>query len=100
VEQGQSYTFNTNEADEYGANVRCTVNYKKMASCERMSISCSQFDLGNGDMLRVIRGGNKRTFRGTTGPNIQTTNNMRVIFKSNREDHGTGASCTVSCVSG
>ena len=61
VEQGQSYTFNTNEADEYGPNVRCTVNYRKMASCERMRISCSQFDFGSGDVLRVIRGGNKRT---------------------------------------
>ena len=61
VAQGESYTFNTNSDDEYGADVRCTVNYKKTGSCNRLRILCNQFDLGNGDILRVIRGGNKRT---------------------------------------
>ena len=61
VEQGESYIFDTNEADHYGANVRCDVRYNMMESCRRMSISCSPFDLGNGDFLRVFRGMNRRT---------------------------------------
>ena len=61
VAEGESYNFNTNSAAEYGADVRCTVNYKKTGSCTRLRILCNQFDLGNGDILRVVRGGNKRT---------------------------------------
>ena len=61
VNQGESYQFNTNEADKYGANVKCLVTYKRRGSCKKMSVSCNQFSLAAGDMLRVQRGRNKQT---------------------------------------
>jgi len=101
VNKGESYTFNTNKAGKYGANVKCTVTYRKMNSCKKMKISCSQFSLGGGDMLRVTRGRNKQTFKGTTEPTLETSGKtMKVFFKSNKKKHGAGASCTVACVSG
>ena len=61
VNQGESYRFNTNEAAKYGANVKCLVTYKRRGSCKKMSVSCDQFSLAAGDMLRVQRGRNKQT---------------------------------------
>jgi len=101
VKKGDSYTLNTNKASKYRANVQCTVTYRKMSSCSKMKISCSKFSLGAGDMMRVIRGRNKQTFRGSTGPVLATSGKtIKVFFKSNRKKHGAGASCTVTCSSG
>merc|ERR1712037_347484 len=53
-----------------------------------------------GDMLRVIRGRNKQTFKGTNGPPELTTGGktMKLFFKSNKKKHGEGATCIVECV--
>jgi len=100
VRKGQSFTFKTQNKAKYGANVRCTVTYRKVKTCKKMKISCSKFSLNTGDMLQVIRGKNRQTFRGTKGPVLQTSgNSMKVFFKSNKKKHGLGATCTVSCVS-
>ena len=61
VKKGESYTFNTNKAAKYGANVRCTVTYRRTKTCKKMTISCSQFSLAAGDMVRVTRGKNRQT---------------------------------------
>jgi len=99
VNKGESYQFKTNEAAKYGANVRCLVTYKRRGSCKKMKVSCDQFSLATGDTLRVQRGRNKQTFRGSSGPTLETTVKvMKVFFKSNRKKHGTGATCTVECV--
>jgi len=98
VKKGESYTFNTNKAAKYGANVRCTVAYRRTKTCKKMTISCSQFSLAAGDMVRVARGKNKQMFKGSKGPVLSTSgNNITVFFKSNKKKHGAGATCTVAC---
>jgi len=98
VQNGESYIFNTNEGNSYGPNIRCNVTYKKMNSCEKLKITCSKFSLGGGDILRVKRGKNKQIFKGDTGPSLETSaKTMKLFFKSNKKNHGAGATCTVSC---
>jgi len=100
VNKGESFTFNTNEAAKYGPNVRCTVVYRKMKTCKKMKISCSKFSLAAGDTMRVSRGRNKQTFKGSKGPVLTTSGkNISVFFKSNKKKHGSGATCTVTCTS-
>merc|ERR1712013_850579 len=73
---GQATAFpkgRTNKAAKYGANVRCLVTYKRRGSCKKMKVSCDQFSLATGDTLRVQRGRNKQTFRGSAGPTLETT---------------------------
>merc|ERR1712117_1016286 len=73
VKEGESYRFETNEASKYGPNVKCLVTYKRRGSCKKMRVSCDQFSLATGDTLRVQRGRNKQTFRGSSGPTLETT---------------------------
>ena len=61
VGKGEIYTFNTNKAINYRGNVKCTVSYRKMKSCTRMRISCTQFSLGAGDILKVSAGKKRQT---------------------------------------
>jgi len=98
VEKGKSYSFQTNEGTRYGPNMKCNLTYKRMSGCKKMKISCDQFSLGAGDFLRIKAGKYKETFKGQTGPSIETKNKaVRIFFKSNKKKHGTGAKCTVSC---
>ena len=60
VEKGKSYSFNTNEGNKYGANMKCNAVFKKMKGCKTMKLSCDQFSLGGGDSLRVQRGKKKQ----------------------------------------
>jgi len=98
VAKGKSYSFKTNEGNKYEAGMKCNVVYKKMKGCKTMKLSCEQFSLGGGDSLRVQTGKNKQLFRGKVGPSLQTkVKSMKLFFKSNRRNHGAGATCTISC---
>ena len=55
ITEGDIFRFNTNEASIYGANVNCLVTYKRLAPCDMMRVSCDQFSLASGDILRVTR---------------------------------------------
>merc|ERR1712108_37096 len=85
---------------KYGANVKCMVTYKRKGSCKKLIVACGdKFSLAAGDMLRVIRGRNKQTFKGTNGPPGLATGGktMKLFFKSNKKKHGAGATCIVEC---
>jgi len=100
VKEGESYRFETNEAAKYGANVKCMVTYRRQGSCKKLRVACgNKFSLAAGDMLRVIRGRNKQTFKGTNGPPGLATGGktMKLFFKSNKKKHGAGATCIVEC---
>jgi len=63
-----------------------------------MKLSCDEFNLGGGDSLRVQRGKKKQLFKGKVAPNLKTNGKvMKLFFKSNKKNHGTGASCTITC---
>ena len=60
VEKGKSYTFQTNDGNRYGPNMKCNLTYKKEKDCKKMKLSCDQFSLGAGDMMRVKAGKSKQ----------------------------------------
>jgi len=99
VSKGKVYTFDTNKASKYGPNVNCLATYKRTSKCKTMKLSCSKFSLAGGDSLRVIRGKNRKTYKGSSRPSLSTSaKTMKLFFKSNRKAHGAGATCNVTCV--
>merc|ERR1712098_749139 len=86
------YTFLTNKPmTKYGNQVKCKVRYKKKSSCKKISILCYEFHLVGKDYLMVMpQGKKKQRFTGKKGPNLSTSRNVRLYFRTNKEGRGPG----------
>ena len=57
VNEGDSFSFSTQDGAQYTSMTDCSVNYK-LGSCPKMRFDCSSFDLGKGDTLFIKAKGN------------------------------------------
>ena len=53
VGAGESFSFETQEGEEYTGKTDCVVNYEMGETCAKMAFSCDTFQLGKGDVLFV-----------------------------------------------
>jgi len=105
VGAGESFSYRTQEGEEYGGRVKCTVVYKKVPTCGELSFSCETFAVHNKKSFckesqdkMVIETDVSQKFCRTNSPDIRTTGEyMRVFFGSNKNMHDTGAVCTATC---
>jgi len=108
INEGDSFSFSTQEGDAYVGKTKCQVVYKKMKSCPSIRFSCTDFDLTSkktsckgGDKIAVVADGKTTMYCQNSAPDITTSSNiLKVKFTSNKKQHGAGAVCTVECVSG
>jgi len=102
IKNGQSFNFRTQEGAKYGKNVRCKVQYKRHKLCQNLNFACSSFDVKNNEDCvkkgdRMIINGDKYCQR--EGPDFTTNGTkLNVNFISGRKKHGTGANCTIQCL--
>merc|ERR1712038_1559978 len=102
---GESVDFSTQDADSYGKNVKCVVEFKKAkkAKCE-LNFSCSAFTLTaknsncnrGSDFLKI----GKEKFCEDNSPDVTVAGRtLNVLFRSNkRSKGGEGAECEATCV--
>ena len=64
VNEGDSFSFSTQEGEAYAAKSKCQVVYKKDPSCPSIRFSCNQFDLNSkrvnckgGDKITIVADG-------------------------------------------
>jgi len=103
IKNGQSFSYKTQEGAKYGKNVRCTVKYKRHKQCENLNFACSSFDVINNEECgqrkgdRMVVNGDKYCQR--EGPDFTTDGaKLNVNFFSGSKKHGTGANCTIQCL--
>ena len=60
IKSGETYSFKTNDNNQYKPNMKCNVVYQRASGCKEMRVDCDQFSLGKGDILRFKSGKNKQ----------------------------------------
>ena len=60
IKAGETYSFKTNDNNQYKPNMKCNVVYQRASGCKEMRVDCDQFSLGKGDILRFKSGKNKQ----------------------------------------
>ena len=53
VGAGDSFSFSTQEGEQYSGLTDCVVRYEMDETCKRMAFSCDTFQMGKGDVLFV-----------------------------------------------
>ena len=59
MEEGDSFSFKTQDGPEYAGNTKCQVTYEAGITCPSISFSCSKFDLTSASAK--CKGGDKIT---------------------------------------
>merc|ERR1711962_143196 len=102
---GDSYSFLTQEGDEYGKNVKCIAIFKRKngADCN-LRFSCDSFDITNAKPATCKRGDffliNGEKFCDDNAPDITVESaKLKVMFKSHKKiGGGPGAECNIQCL--
>merc|ERR1711935_1197419 len=103
IKNGQSFNYRTQKGAKYGKNVKCKVQYKRDTTCENLSFACSSFDVINNEECGQRKGDrmvvNGAKYCQKEGPDFTTNGtNLNVKFISGSKKHGTGAICTIQCL--
>merc|ERR1711892_1110191 len=103
IKNGQSFNYRTQKGAKYGKNVKCKVQYKRDTTCENLNFACSSFDVINNEECcqrkgdRMVVNGDKYCQK--EGPDFTTDGaKLNVNFFSGSNKHGTGANCTIQCL--
>eukprot|EP00091_Calanus_sinicus_P011012 TRINITY_DN2512_c0_g1_i2.p1 TRINITY_DN2512_c0_g1~~TRINITY_DN2512_c0_g1_i2.p1 ORF type:complete len:234 (-),score=53.52 TRINITY_DN2512_c0_g1_i2:61-705(-) len=84
----------------------CVVRYKEVTSLgSSLRVSCSKFSVKNkkssctkkGDRMVVVAEGKAKRFCQSNPPNITTSEDLKVVFLSNKGGQSYGAECLVQC---
>merc|ERR1712243_405695 len=102
---GDSYSFQTQEGEEYGKNVKCIAIYKRKRGDDcNLHFSCDSFDITNAKPTTCNRGDffliNGEKFCEDNAPDITVDSaKLKVMFKSHKKiGGGLGAECTIQCL--